>query len=108
MGDGKAAEGDWLPRLIGVKERSMIFKGVKFPAGFGVASVAEHPLPGCEGDVRVLPLCHILVADKPAGHPEAPVLRLKYLEIGIIPFVVPFVVEASGFLMDPVSVREFQ
>ena len=58
--------------------------------------------------MRVFFVCDILVVDQAAGQPEAPVLRLKNLEIRIIPFVVPFVVAAAGFFPDAASVGEFQ
>ena len=108
MGNGKSAQGNRFTVLEGIQEGGMVFEGVKLSAGFRVASDAQHAFPVWEGDVRVAAVFHILVVDQPAGHPEAPVLRLKNLEIRIIPFVVPFVVAAAGFFPDAVSVGEFQ
>ena len=108
MGYRKAADGDGLPRLIGVKQGSVVFEGVEFPACFCVTAVTEHTFPGGKCDVGTLPVLYILVVDQTAGKPEFPVRCLINLEIGIIPFVVPFVIEAAGFLPYSVPVGQFQ
>ena len=107
VGYGKAADGDGHSRFIGVKEGGVIFEGVEFPALFRVTAVTEQSLPMGECDMRVLPVFNVLVVDKSARQPEFPVRCLVNLEIGIIPFVVPFVVEAAGFLPYSVPVGQF-
>ena len=94
---------DKSPVLIGIKDGCVVIEEIEGAAGFRKAAGAETSVPEGMDDLRGLPVGDVLHPHQAPGKPYLAIAGLVYLEIRIIPFVIPLVVPETGLRFYPLG-----